>query len=399
MDKLVVVLGKNYSTLLGAIRGAAEQGYDIDARYIAPRSDLGNIVKSSKYVGNYVHHKKRDEEALVESLISTYANQQKEVLLIATDDYTASVLSDNYSRLSKYFLLPYTGDKQDGQIVKLMDKSNQNQIAQSFGLKTAKSWCIEMVQGTYTIPDGIVYPCFYKPLVSFEGGKNGMKKCSTKDELIRELEKVKMLGSFSVLVQEYLEIDTEYSISGICFGNQVFLPALLRKLRVSQAHKGTTVQGIIEKYPADEVFFQKLLKMLASLDLYSIIDVEVFRCGEQIYFNEINIRTSAVCYGIVAGGVNIPGIFTDAMFKGTLDLKEYSIQYGSIFLCDRAAWDDYNSEIISAKELKKLYSDSKYFIIRNTDDPKPESAFLCAIVMRKIKYFIIKRLQNLRGTR
>ena len=208
-----------------------------------------------------------------------------------------------------------------------------------------------------------------------------------------------MPGSFSVLVQEYVKIDTEYSISGICFGNQVFLPPLLRKLRISQAHKGTTVQGIIEKYPADEEFFQKLIKMLASLGLYSIIDVEVFRCGEQIYFNEVNIRRSAVCYGIVAGGVNIPGIFTDSMFKGVLDLREYSVQYGSVFLCERAAWDDYFSETISAKELKKLYSDSSYFIIRNTDDPKPESVFLHFVVMRKIKHFIMSRLQNLRGTR
>ena len=393
MENLVVVLGKNYSTTLGTVRALGERGYKTHVCFISKSQAQGKIVSSSRYVSRFFLFRKRDERLITDFLIGINRGRSEKIPLIATDDYTASLVDRHLNELTPYFFLPGS-ENGEGEIVRMMDKAVQCELALRFGLRAARSWTLKEENGVYPIPEDMVYPCFFKPLVSFVGGKDGMICCNSQAELRDGLLAFSRVGGIPVLVQEYLKIDHEYSISGICWGEQVFLPALLRKLRVCQSHKGTTVMGVIEPFDQESEIYKRLTKLLASLKLKCIVDVEFFRCGDEMIFNEINFRTSAVCYGIVAGGANLPAMFAEAQQSGNFNPGENDISYGARFLCEKAAWDDYISEIISAKELKKLYSGSNYFIIRNTDDPKPESVFLCFVVMRKIKHFIMSRLKK-----
>lgn len=383
----VIVLGKNYSTLLGAIRGLAKHGFDIYVYYVAWHHGDGSIAECSKYVNKYTEHIGRNSDEITEELISLYGNQIDKPLLLPTDDYTASVTDLHLEALSKHFLLPHTAKKQDGEIVRLMDKATQMAMAETFGLKTAKSWVVKFENGTYTLPDEIVYPCFFKPLVSFQGGKDGMRKCRSSQELVKELDAIKNSSNqFTVLVQEFLDILEEYSISGVACGEQIYLPALLRKLMVSKAHKGTTVYGIIEKIDSLGETYDILNALLKNLSLFCIIDIEVFKCGDEFYFNEINFRTSAVCYAAVAGGANVPAIFAHAMFSDLFEITDREVTFGKRFLCEKAAWDDYNAGLISKKDKRKMYREADYYIIKNDEDPRPEREFI-----RKAKVTRLKR--------
>ncbi len=399
MSNCVIVLGKNYSTTIGAIRSLGEAGFSVLVYYIAARTNDGKVVKNSKYVNYYAEHIGRDTDAIVNGLIDIFSRNTMKPLLIATDDFTESIIDLNINTLSKYFIIPHASNFEEGRIVNMMDKSTQSKIAESYGFRIAKSWIIPFDNGNYIIHDSISYPCFYKPLLSVEGGKDGMKKCVSETELIEELEKVKTSNRvFNVLVQEYLNIDAEYTISGLCFGNKVFLPAALKKQKICQSHKGTTICGIIKPMNDLGPWYTKLEEMLASLDLYSIVDIELFRCGEEYYFNEINFRTSAVCYGVVAGGANIPGMFAEAMFSGKFKYPTIAMEYDKTVVCEKAVWDDYIAELITKRELDYIYNSADFFIIRNKQDPDPEKIFLKQVKRVKKIHYLKLRVKKILGT-
>lgn len=376
MELPVFVLGKNYSTTLGTVRALGESGHEVFVYFISSNRSFIEIVRSSRYISRFFEHSGFDEENIVRELKEACPEDLRGMILLPTDDFSAAVADSHYDELSHYYRMPYTEKKENGNIVRAMDKSYQMQLARSFGFRTAQSWRISVADGKFELSEDIAYPCFIKPLISFQGGKHGMKKCGSREDLKNELEALRKYGDFDVIVQEYLEIDKEYSISGICFGDQVYLPALLGKIRVSEAHKGTTVCGIIESFGQEPQAYEKLIPLLSGLSLYSIIDVELFRCGEQIYFNEINFRTSAVCYGIVAGGANLPDLFVKAMDRGKFEEPETAVEYGKTFLCEKAAWDDALAGLLSRKQLRELYRKADYYIIRNEADPEPDRLFL-----------------------
>ena len=377
IEKRAVVLGKNYSTTLGVVRSLGEQGYKVHVCFVSRSKWQGYIVGCSRYIMHFTRFESRDDRYIVGSLIKMYKDTREKTPLIASDDYTASLIDRHLKELLKYFILPCSG-LGGGEIVRLMDKSVQISLAQVYGLRTARSWIITQTDDTYTIPEDVVYPCFFKPLMSFKGGKDGMKRCNSERELQTELGKLK---GFSVLVQEYLEIEAEYSISGLCWDKQIYLPALMRKIQISQAHKGTTAMGVIEPFDLECETYRNLTDLLASLRLKCIVDVELFYDGKEMIFNEINFRTSAVCYGIVAGGANIPGMFADTMQSDCFSpRKDHYINYGMRFLCEKAAWDDYIAGILNRKELQALIQEADSYILSNKNDPKPEIIF--QLVMR-----------------
>lgn len=393
MREPVVVLGRNYSTTLGIIKSLAESGYDINVFFMSVNEGFINIVRESSHVSKFIGQNNLNKDSVVLRLKELILDDSKKQVVIPTDDLSASIMDEKHEELSQNFLIPHF-EAENMSIIKAMDKSFQKELAEEYGFKTAKSWTIHFENGKYKYPKDITYPCFFKPLISIQGGKHGMKKCQTETELQAELEKYEQYGQDDVLVQEYLKIDKEYTISGICFGNQVYLPALQDKLRISEAHKGTTIYGIVESFDKEPLLHEKLVRMLSSLSLYSIIDVEVFKCGERIYFNEINFRTSAVCYGLVAAGANIPGLFVKSMLSGRLSVPETPIRYGTRFFCEKAAWDDYIAGKISRSECRKMEKETECYIISDKSDPKPYSRFLTIARKRYILQHIKKWIRK-----
>lgn len=383
MEKRIIVLGKNYSTVLGAVRSLGEAGIPADVFFVTSGKQRFSIAGRSRYVFSYTEQVGREDEEIIRQIVSRWAGNPGKKLLMPTDDYSAALIDRHYRTLSRDFVLPHTAGEGDGEIVRLMSKAVQGELARAAGLKTARSWRV-CLQEPAEIPGDIVYPCFVKPESSFLGGKRGMMKCVSEAELEKELALLRAQQVPEVLVQEYIEIEEEYSISGICLGERVFLPALLRKIRVAEAHKGVTVFGRIEEIRNLGEALEPLERMLAGIRFYGIIDVEVFRKGREFYFNEINFRTSAVCYAVTAGGVNIPAFCCRAMLQEGDEFPEATVAYGKKFLCEKAAWDDYIDGKLTAKELHRMYREADYFIIRNAEDPEPEKWFLRKARVRKI---------------
>lgn len=385
MKPLVVVLGKNYSTALGVIRALGKQDYAIDLFYVAGKKGDSRIAACSKSVRRCIEHVGRTDELIIHRLLSEYENVEQQCVLFPTDDYTASLIDQYREELEPCFFMPYIEGHEQGAITRMMSKSIQLEYAKRFDFNIAKTWEISLQLNRITIPEDIIFPCFCKPEVSAKGFKSEISVCKTKDELHRKLiDLQKRRSDRTVLIQEFLQIDEEYSISGVCLGNVVVLPALLKKLCIAEHEKGVTLMGRVD--PFDEIGNEKekLMKLLSSFGYFGMIDIELIRCGNEIYFNELNFRSSGVCYGIIAAGVNLPLMLVENLLGMKIKTDIPKIKYGMTFLYDKAAWEDYIFGEISVENFQKFQSSTDIFILENVDDPEPGRIF--AKMMRRKRY-------------
>ena len=115
---------------------------------------------------------------MIQILLNHCKKDDKKVILLPTDDYTASTIDLNSELLSEFFLMPHV---KEGfcNVVQLMDKNYQKELAKKCGLNIASGCRIDIHDGKYEIPEDIIYPCFTKPETSFLGDKKCMKKCNS----------------------------------------------------------------------------------------------------------------------------------------------------------------------------------------------------------------------------
>lgn len=374
MDKFAVVIGSNYSTALGVIRSLGEGGYKVNLYYITSTKQGSAVAACSKYINSVTEHYDHNDGAIIDELISLYKSSQK-MVIIPTDDYSSVLINRNQERLKNYFLIPFTA-RSEYTIEWLMNKKNQNSLAQKYGLRFAKSWELDYEETGYQIPEDIEYPCFIKPLASFNGGKIGMLKATNTTELeeaLRSLHKDKR--KINILIQQYLSIDEEYSISGVCLENKIIMPALLPKLIVSKFKPGVTIRGRVEAISVLGELQGKLVKMLEDTKYYGIFDLELFRCGDTYFFNEINFRSSSVLYVITDAGINLPVIFAESFDKACEHDVTEQLSTGKLFLSEKVAYDDLIAGFLSSKEYEQYFSQVDYHIIHNIHDPLPEKKF------------------------
>ena len=142
------------------------------------------------------------------------------------------------------------------------------------------------------IPEDMVYPCFCKPMESITGYKHEMAKCEDEAELRSHLNRLRRIfADRSVLVQEFLEIDNEIDIGGVCLDQEIIIPAIIKKTNVAQYEKGVTLAGKV--YPVEELgqLQETIVAMLREFHYFGMFDMELNIVGDKIYFNEVNLRS------------------------------------------------------------------------------------------------------------
>ena len=165
-----VVLGRNYASLLNMIRAAGVAGCEVvvvkSLKSLAYARKKTNLEVKSKYVVKYIYTIEPDREGLIELLNKEFSNEKEKVILLPTDDYMASTIDMYQEQLKDRFLYPHINHK-PGEVIKLMDKYVQKELAKQAGLNVVQGWKIDIVNGQYEIPKDIIYPCFTKPEISF----------------------------------------------------------------------------------------------------------------------------------------------------------------------------------------------------------------------------------------
>lgn len=248
---LVVVLTRNYSTGLSVVRSLGAAGYPVDIVASGNKEGKSAIVASSKYVTEHcevITKKVKDanDDELVAKLLEYKGKYVEKPVLFPTDDYTASVMDYNRSKLEDIFIMPSIKNGGDGRLAYLMNKIVQCNIAAEVGFPVAKGWEISLREDEIEIPEDMVYPCFVKPAESITGYKLEMKRCDTKEDLEAHLYLLQSnFRNRTILVQEFLNIDKEIELDGLCFDQEIIVPAVSYNSIVAEHEKGVPIAGAL----------------------------------------------------------------------------------------------------------------------------------------------------------
>lgn len=377
---LIIVVSRNYSTGLGVIRSLGAAGYEVDLIASVMKRGTSVIASSSRYVRNHIEvvSAKTQEDKGTDLVyeILKYSKLPGEKIVFTVDDYTTTV-ADNYrNMLSEHFTLAHVTPGSEYTITQLMEKTLQTKLAKEAGLLTPLEWTVSL-RGDVTVPEDIKYPCFVKPLQSFTGQKTEMGMFTSEETLLPHLLEMKAFYSDrEVLIQEYLNIDREIDLSGICLDQEIIIPAIIEKTRIAKHHRGITMQGRMAPPEKLGALLEKIKEMLKSFHYYGMFDMEFNVCGDRIYFNEVNLRSGGPNYSYYLNGVNLPEILVKELSgEGHSPEEEVMAEFGRLFIYEKVAWEDYMHGFMSFRELNKAIRESDYTLIENKDDPAPGKVF------------------------
>lgn len=396
---LVIVLGRNYSTTLSVIRSLGAAGYTVDLVASAYRQGESQVASCSKYVRNSVEvvsKKVKDgekDEAFLNEILKYKDKYSYKPVLFPTDDYTTSVMDQSRSELEPYFIMPTIVGGGDGCITQHMDKKFQAGLARQVGLSTPDEWIIPL-NDEIEIPEDMVYPCFCKPIESVSGYKREMKVCRTRKGLRKHLKSLKKKSSNrSILVQEFLSIDDELDLSGVCLDQEVIIPAVIKKLNVAKYERGVTLAGKVISVEEIGELYDKIIEMMKQFHYVGMFDMEFNIVGDKIYFNEVNLRSGGPNFAYFMCGVNLPALFVKEAFgERHTEQEEKIADIGKTFIYEKVAWEDYLHGHMSKKTLKNRIKQADIRLLSNKDDPKPAKLF-----NKKMRRSIIgKKLKKLK---
>ncbi len=382
-EQLVVVLSRSYSTGLCVVRSLGAAGYTIDVVASATNEGDSDYLTKSKYVRDSIEVltkkvKENADQELVNALLSYKDKNEKKPVLLSTDDYTSSVMDLNRDVLEEIFIMPGITGGGAGSLKYYMDKSVQGEIARRLGIFTPEEWVVSLKEDEIVIPDEMIYPCYVKPLESSLGYKTEMAKCENKEELMDHL--IWMQGKFrnrSVLVQEFLDIDEEIDMEGICLDQEIILPGIVWKRVVAQRDKGVPLEG--KTFPKEElgVFQEKIIKFLQEFHYIGMFDLGFNIVGKDIYFNELNVRSGGTNFVYFGSGVNLPDLYVRMATGQAYDKEETEIkEFGKSYIYEKVAWNDYLHDYITKEELEKWTAEAEIKFIVRDDDPVPGEIFM-----------------------
>lgn len=398
---LVIVLARNYSTGLGVIRSLGQAGYTVDLLASVYKPGDMAVAAASRYLRRTVTVVEKNvkeisatgSQAILEKLMEYAGKYPQKPVLFPTDDYTASVVDNFKTILQQHFVLPHIVNGADGSVPKAMGKNFQSQLAHLAGLNVPREWTVNLQD--IAVPQDMVYPCFCKPCESISGYKNEMKKCDSPQQLQSHLEAMaKSYSKRSVLVQEFLQIDGEYDMSGLCLDDIIIIPAVIKKTRVAQFEKGVTVAGAVVSTDVLGDAMEKIKNMLRQYHFVGMFDMELNIVDGELYFNEVNLRSGGPSYAYFECGVNLPHILVQYLC-GSKEVAnvDYPAQCDKNLVYEKVAWEEYIHGFISRAELDKLLNKSHIKLIYNKYDTAPQRLFRLRIMLSAVKNKVKKLLK------
>ena len=301
-DQTFLIFGTEHGNPLGLARTLGENG-------IAP---IGIILRAQVPIASKCRywrtcHVVDTVEEGLELLLHKYADKDRKSFLFSTADEITQVLDAHYDELSPYYYFNSAG--QAGRLSEYMGKANIIRLAQKHGLETADYW--EVDRGV--IPEGIQYPVITKAVDSFvENWKDCMIICRSEAELKAAYE---TLSCPRVLVQRYVDKKNEMTLEGlsVCQGKRSAVAVTISFLYLPKDSYGRYMRV---KPSENKALEEKIFSMLKEIGYEGLFEAE-FLVGQndELYFLEINFRSSLWNYSTTVAGVPLPLVWAQAMLE------------------------------------------------------------------------------------
>lgn len=395
MKQKVVIIGVSYSSRLALARSIG--GLDCEITIVAWSLLADNplpIDGYSKYVSRVLFCPK-EEKAFIQLLLDKCIDNNQKVILLPDCDFSVAVIDSHQNELRPFFLMPHINHTQNA-IVEWSDKLRQKQLAFSLGLNVANSSTIDIVDGHFYIPDTINYPCFPKAMASVSGGKAGMFRCDSKNDLeraLREIIKRKVMNT-KVMVEDYMTIDNEYAVLGCSDGQSVSIPGVVQFIKGSQTQKGIALQGKVMPVAGFEKTIDLFKTFVQKIGFWGLFDIDFYESDGKFFFSELNLRYGGSGYSIVKMGVNLPELFINCCVGGSKLLFDRQVRKEAIFTNERICYNDLINGFITPSEYRHFVRTSDICFIKDSEDYRPFEAFRKMVLKAFINYWPKKVLRK-----
>lgn len=378
----VVVIGNSFATRLAVVRALAGMDCEITVVCIGFYTELRRGATSptpadcySRYVNRYLFFERKEgRDGLVRLLLNECADPQNRVLLIPTSDFSVVAIDTNQHLLKEKFIFPHIRHE-EGAIERWMNKELQKTQARKAGLTAPDSMVLRAVDNVYQIPADIRFPCFTKPLASIGGGKQCQQRCDTLQELQTVVNKAERLGITELLVEDYIDIETEYAVLGWADGKDVFIPSVISFIEGSKSHRGIALLGRVMPPDGFESLLEQFKSLILSIGYVGIFDIDFFESHGAFYFAEINFRIGGSCHAVTAAGANLPAMMVSGMLDLPLAGHVKPVESTYTYVNERMCLDDWCRGYISTNSYHSYIKSADISFVADHKDPNPAKVF------------------------
>ena len=394
----VIVLGSNPATKLSLIRcvGAVEGCRVTVVSMVSqiPEKPERTIDTYSKYVERFFYAKKYDADGLANLLLEKCRVEGEKPILMSVDDDSACLVDTIQDRLRDKFCFPHI-QHQAGAIAGLMDKSKQKQLAKECGFNVVEAWPVDCVNGKYTIPDGVKYPCYVKGRLSYHSAKQYQKRCDTKEALEKWLKVLAKHNPSPLLIEEFIEIGKEYGVIGYSDTEKVILPAIVELIDCAYgSDKGVAASGRVYDFSLNDALKPKVEQLMKRIQLTGLFNIDFVESKGKWYFVEVNVRFAAYGYAVCQAGVNLPAFQIYSALSKDDSALSTRVKNGYSYVNEKVAFDDVAGGYRSWKNYRDMLKDADCRFIQQADDPEPYRHFKKGLVMKYLKSRIKKAIQK-----
>jgi len=286
MIKEVIILG-NHIQGLGISRIVSRLGYNVT---LYNDYSLG-VARFSNTCNKFIKYK--CNKHLLE-LLQARKTQNKETLLIPTNDMLVGFVSDNYEVLKERYMLSMS-KKEVTELA--FNKIKTYKLALKAGVKIPESYFPTSLDELNEIEPKLKYPLIVKPAVMFRFYKKSGKKvflCNSKEELIENYKKaINIIPNNEVIIQEFLTggAKTLYSVGSFARKGEIIGSFIVNRIRQKPMDFG--VATTFAKTVLSDKIEEHAKKIIKGMNYTGVSEVE-FMYDEKIddyKLIEINPRT------------------------------------------------------------------------------------------------------------
>ena len=362
----VIVIGGEHYNALGVIRSLGEA--NIKPYFILIAKDKICPTSYSKYIKKTFKIKSEKDEDIIDFLVNNFNDEEEKPIIIPTGDPIEKLLDTNYNKLSKKYIMPNINETQ-GMIVKHMDKDVQHKLCEKYNIKTAQSFLIDLKnidEKLNILPEKIII----KPDVSADGKKSDILIVEGKEEIKNGLLEFKEKGYKNVMVQEFINYETEYAMMGMACKDKVIIPGINDNIFIYPSNRGNTSYS--EMFPLADfpIDVSPIINMIKDMNYTGLFEVEMFKVGNEIYFNEINLRNSANLYSYMGNNVNYINVYLNLILGKDISKLKTQVDKHYYFCIEPLHLKNVKEKVVTFKEWKKHVKNSTT-LIYNKKDKKP----------------------------
>lgn len=304
-----IIFGSYGANALGQIRGLGEKGIKPIAILVGKNSYR---IDKSKYISEL--YDVSDIEEGLNLLLLKFGTEPYKPFLFTDRDDIMGLLDSNYDTIKNLFYLWNAG--KSGRLSYFLNKVNQIKLAEECGFRIPQTEIVNVGE----MPYNLTFPIFTKAADSLNPFWKGEAHICYDEHDLKET--YKNIDSKQILLQEYIEKESELPLEGISLNGGEELVILGRTVYCNLRKDSFGTYRYVEPYNNMELEL-KIKKMIKSIHYTGAFEIEfIVDKNKTHYFLEINFRIAQQNYGYVLLGANIPYICALSMLEGHIIYDE-----------------------------------------------------------------------------